>query len=45
MSSAAGQPTNERIVALLESVVRELADAKKRDERLTREMQRLIDRP
>jgi hypothetical protein len=34
--------TNERIVRLLEEVQAELADAKKRDERIARDLARLL---
>lgn len=45
MASQTAQPaTNERIVRLLEEVKAELADSKQRDERLARDLTRLLAR-
>jgi hypothetical protein len=37
-------PTNERIVRLLEEVKAELADSKRRDERIAMDLRRLLER-
>ena len=45
MASQSAQPaTNERIVRLLEEVKAELADSKKREERLAADLARLLQR-
>ncbi|MEA2227740.1 MAG: hypothetical protein QOF04_1370 [Solirubrobacteraceae bacterium] len=44
MASQGAQATNERIVRLLEEVKAELADAKKREQQIARDLTRLLDR-
>jgi hypothetical protein len=44
MVSQGAQATNERIVRLLEEVKAELADAKKREQQIARDLTRLLDR-
>jgi hypothetical protein len=45
VASRSAQPaTNERIVRLLEEVKAQLADAKKRQERIARDLGRLLER-
>ncbi len=43
-SQGANAATNERIVHLLQEVKAELADAKKREQQIARELTRLLDR-
>jgi hypothetical protein len=43
-SQGAQAATNERIVRLLHEVKAELADAKQRDQQITRDLARLLDR-
>ena len=43
-SQSAHAATNERIVRLLEDVKAELADAKKREQQIARDLTRLLDR-
>jgi hypothetical protein len=42
--AALGAPTNERIVQLLEAVQAELAESKRREEQIARDLARLLDR-
>jgi hypothetical protein len=45
MAGSKTQPaTNQRIVELLEEVRTQLADARKRDERIARDLARLLER-
>lgn len=45
MASESAQPaTNERIVRLLEEVKAQLADSKKREQQIARDLTRLLDR-
>jgi hypothetical protein len=45
MGTQTAQPaTNERIVRLLQEVKAELAEAKRRDEKLARDLTRLLER-
>jgi hypothetical protein len=44
MASQGAQATNERIVRLLQEVKAELADAKKREQQIARDLARLLDR-
>jgi hypothetical protein len=43
-SHAAGAPTNERIVEMLEAVKAQLAESKQRDERIAADLKRLLTR-
>jgi hypothetical protein len=43
-TKAAHAATNERIVRLLEEVKAQLADAQKRDQRIARDLTRLLNR-
>jgi hypothetical protein len=42
MSTAGREPTNERIVRLLEAVTADLAEIKKRQDELARKIERLL---
>jgi hypothetical protein len=45
MATRSAEPaTNERIVRLLEEVQAQLADSKKREERIARDLARVLDR-
>ena len=44
MASSAQPATNERIVRLLEEVRAKLVESEKRDERIARDLQRLLGR-
>lgn len=45
MAGQSGQaPTNERILRLLEEVKAELADSRKREEQIARDLSRLLDK-
>jgi len=45
MAQAGAQaPTNERIVELLEAVQAELAESRRREEQIARDLARLLDR-
>jgi hypothetical protein len=44
MAGKAAQATNERIVSLLQELKTELAEAKKREQQIARDLARLIDR-
>jgi hypothetical protein len=44
MAGQGAQATNERIVRLLQEVKAELADAKKREQQIARDLTRLLDR-
>jgi hypothetical protein len=43
-SQSAAPATNERIVRLLEEVKAQLADSKKREQQIARDLTRLLDR-
>jgi hypothetical protein len=44
MASQGTAPTNEQIVRLLEELKAELADSKRREEQIARDLTRLLDR-